>query len=193
MPLHIFEERYKAMISMCLEEEREFGIVYYDGSALKSTGCLARITEVMERYPDGRLDINTVGTRRFEIDEVHQDKSYMQATVDYFDDHDRHNPHVDTALQEQAYKLLVTIADLTKTELVDVSLADIKPQRMSFLIAGSSGFSNDEKQRFQEMRSTAERLEKGIEALDKIVERIRINLEVRKIVGGNGHLPELLP
>jgi Lon protease-like protein len=34
MPLHIFEERYKTMVSECLERNEPFGIVYFDGKQI---------------------------------------------------------------------------------------------------------------------------------------------------------------
>ncbi len=193
MPLHIFEERYKSMINKCLEEEKEFGIVHYDGSRLQSTGCLARIKRVTKCYPDGRMDIATIGTRRFQIREILEEKVYMEARVRFFDDHDLNSTSFDTVLHNKAVGLLFRIAELTGSEPVNLSVTGITPQQLSFIIAGSSGFTVNEKQRFQEMTSTSERLEKGIAALEKIVERIQINLDIRKIVGGNGHLPELLP
>ena len=39
VPLHIFEERYKTMIAECLEERREFGIVWLADDGLKEIGC----------------------------------------------------------------------------------------------------------------------------------------------------------
>ncbi|UCD81751.1 MAG: LON peptidase substrate-binding domain-containing protein, partial [Desulfobacterales bacterium] len=63
---------------------------------------------------------------------------------------------------------------------------DIKS--ISFLIAGCEGFSPEEKQRFLEMTSTSERLKKGVESLEKIIERMRITEEIHKIIGGNGSL-----
>jgi len=38
VPLHIFEERYKEMIGLCLEEHRDFGIVWMSDSELKDVG-----------------------------------------------------------------------------------------------------------------------------------------------------------
>jgi Lon protease-like protein len=43
LPLHIFEERYKQMISECLATNRSFGIVWFDGQAIRTMGCTARI------------------------------------------------------------------------------------------------------------------------------------------------------
>ena len=61
LPLHIFEERYKLMIGECLRENRQFGIVYFNGTDIQTAGCTASILKVMKRYEDGRLDILTRG------------------------------------------------------------------------------------------------------------------------------------
>ena len=68
MPLHIFEERYKRMIGHCLETEEPFGIVLRDddGSA-RRIGCTARVTEVLERFDDGRMDIVVTGEEPFRV------------------------------------------------------------------------------------------------------------------------------
>lgn len=68
MPLHIFEERYKRMIGHCLDTEEPFGVVFRDddGSA-RRIGCTARVTEVLERFEDGRLDIVVTGEEPFKV------------------------------------------------------------------------------------------------------------------------------
>jgi Lon protease-like protein len=77
LPLHIFEERYRLMIGRCVERGEPFGVVLIregrdtgplDGR-IASVGSTAIISEV-KRYPDGRLDIMTVGGRRFHITAV---------------------------------------------------------------------------------------------------------------------------
>jgi Lon protease-like protein len=192
LPLHIFEERYKTMIRECQQEEKEFGVVLYDGSEIKSIGCLAKITQISKKYDDGRMDILTQGTRRFMIDHVDEEKEYLQADVSYFDDDDFQDLIVSQEKHEQAIDLLRKIAELTRNNPDLVSNQEFSTQQLSFIIASIEGFTAQEKQEFLEMRSTAKRLDKGIEALDKLVERIRINDEIKKIIGGNGHLPELL-
>ena len=70
LPLHIFEERYKEMITECLEAqargaaEEEFGIVFAKDEKMETVGCSAHILEVTQRYEDGRLDIITLGKRK---------------------------------------------------------------------------------------------------------------------------------
>ena len=65
LPLHIFEDRYKQMILECTGEDKPFGIVLFDGQSIRSVGCMARITKVIKRYDDGRMDIMTRGSQRF--------------------------------------------------------------------------------------------------------------------------------
>ena len=67
VPLHIFEERYKELIGECLEEEREFGLVYADEDGLREIGTRAAVTEVMEEFDDGRLNVVVEGRDRFRL------------------------------------------------------------------------------------------------------------------------------
>jgi hypothetical protein len=91
LPLHIFEPRYRLMITMLAdkpEEERGFGIVALrpgrteaDGlSGIYEMGTMARITK-LEELPDGRFDIVTVGARRFSIDALDEDMPFTRAEV----------------------------------------------------------------------------------------------------------------
>jgi Lon protease-like protein len=68
LPLHIFEERYKRMIDRCLEAGEPFGVVFRDGDgSARRIGCEARVTEVTERFDDGRLNILVTGERPFRV------------------------------------------------------------------------------------------------------------------------------
>ena len=57
IPLHIFEPRYRELIAECLEEEREFGLILADDDGLREVGTRALVTEVLERFDDGRLNV----------------------------------------------------------------------------------------------------------------------------------------
>lgn len=89
LPLHIFEPRYREMINRCLDENLEFGVVLIKegpevgGSALPHlVGTTARIrSESVERHPDGRINIQVVGQRRFRIEELHFDRPYLTGSV----------------------------------------------------------------------------------------------------------------
>ncbi len=67
VPLHIFERRYRLMIDACIERDSPFGIVLRDGAGARSAGCSAEVTDVVERYEDGRLDIVVTGSNPFRV------------------------------------------------------------------------------------------------------------------------------
>ena len=43
---------------------------------------------MLREYPDGRLDILTLGRRRFEIVRLNEERSFLRGSVEFFDDED---------------------------------------------------------------------------------------------------------
>jgi len=187
LPLHIFEERYKQMTSECLSENRPFGIVLFDGPSIRPVGCMARITEVLKRYDDGRMDIMTRGGERFVIQELIEERAYMEAQVFFFEDGEE-------TPQEDLADLIQSALDLLRAE-VDIEVAfdpgglggQISPKQLSYAIAALEGFTPAERQGFLEMTSPSERLQKSVQALARIVTRNRLTREIQQLIGGNGH------
>src|SRR5579871_1675665 len=73
LPLRIFEERYKVMIGACQVTDQLFGVVLIrtgrevgDPAEPEQFGCTARMVRV-DRIPDGRMHILTVGEQRFHM------------------------------------------------------------------------------------------------------------------------------
>src|ERR687890_566460 len=89
VPLHIFEERYKLMIGECLERDREFGIVWLSDDGLKEIGCSARVSKVLERFDDGRLNVLVEGTTPFRLLRRIDDLPYPAGDVEPLDDEQR--------------------------------------------------------------------------------------------------------
>ena len=191
LPLHIFEERYKLMISECTAQDRPFGIVLFDGQAIHSVGCMARITEVVKRYDDGRMDIMTRGGERFVIRELIQDRAYMEARVFFFDDEqeDASEGNLESVV-ETALNLLKEAADIDIGFDPSIFDGSIHPKRLSYAIAALEGFEPAERQGFLEMTSSSERLNKCVQALSRIATRNRLTREIQKMIGGNGHPPK---
>ena len=81
LPLHIFEPRYKEMITECLEQKRPFGVVRSSDEGVADIGCTAEIVSVIKKYDDGRMDILARGVDRFEVIEVNEDRSFLQAEI----------------------------------------------------------------------------------------------------------------
>ena len=88
LPLHIFEDRYKEMVGDAIRDGSEFGIVLAKDDGILNAGCTVKVEKVLEMYPDGRMDILTRGQRRFEIVSLNEEKEYLRAEVEFFDDDD---------------------------------------------------------------------------------------------------------
>ncbi len=71
LPLHMFEPRYKALVSDALARDRLIGMIQpqraNEDSALYSVGCLGRIGE-FEALDDGRFNLVLTGEARFRVD-----------------------------------------------------------------------------------------------------------------------------
>jgi hypothetical protein len=99
LPLHIFEERYRAMIRdlnagpeprkfgvIAIRKGREAGAENIEGlQSLHEVGCVAAIRRADERA-DGRFDIQTVGTDRFRLLELDRSRPYFQGVIERLPD-----------------------------------------------------------------------------------------------------------
>src|SRR5690349_20180803 len=90
LPLHIFEERYKEMINICINENGVFGVVLLREGAEESeetihrVGTTARVVEV-ERLPQGRMNIVCRAEDRFRILRFAAQLPYWKGKVDVFE------------------------------------------------------------------------------------------------------------
>jgi len=181
LPLHIFEPRYKEMVAECLEKDLPFGMVRVKDSSLSVIGCSASILNVIKKYEDGRLDIAAEGMRRFEIKEVNQERSFLQADVTYFEDEPSLpvESDLDTVVQlhEQLFAVLGQSVDIARdTDLLSFQLANELPVDLDF------------KQALLEMKSEVERIETLIEYYRATIPKVEKTLIARQRASGNGHV-----
>ena len=111
VPLHIFEERYKLMIGRCVEEEREFGIVWLGDEGLKDVGCTARVAQVLERMDDGRMNILAQGGRPFRMLRRIDDLPYPAGDVEMLDDVDEGDEALAVTAREAYADLVERVTD----------------------------------------------------------------------------------
>jgi Lon protease-like protein len=191
LPLHIFEERYKIMIGECLEEDKEFGIVYFSGNDISQVGCGARIEKVLKVYDNGELDILTIGRERFFIKKIDDTKPYLEADVVFFDDDPMSQDSELMKLAGEGLKILKELDLMEESQLDYGKPEELGLKPISFLIAQNEGFTPDEKQKFLEMTSTPKRLEAGVKALHVVLERAKLTMSIHTIIGGNGDIKKL--
>jgi Lon protease-like protein len=152
IPLHIFEERYKTMLSRCLEHGSEFGIVWLDDAGLRPIGCACEVAEVLRRHDDGRLDIVARGTRPFRIEDQHERLVYPAGTVEFLGDR---NETVDDKVASEVH---AAYADLVK-QATDREPDEAEIAAMSaYQMAATVEFGLDAKQGLLDLRSETARL-----------------------------------
>lgn len=182
LPLHIFEDRYKEMIGEVVRDRTEFGVVQAGEKGILNIGCSAIVDQVVNRYPDGRLDVVAVGRRRFEITDLDQTRAFLQATVQFFDD--ELEPAVPPQLQVTA--VAGANALLAVEGRNDEFLSDYSVPLLSFKVANHIS-DLPLRQTLLAMRSEAERLRQLNEFLPPYIARVKRTMHVRKVAPTNGH------
>jgi Lon protease-like protein len=181
LPLHIFEPRYKEMIGECLSHDRPFGMVRAKENALSAIGCSARIINVIKKYEDGRLDIAAEGAQRFQIIQVNQERSFLQAEVAFFDDEPSivSKSAADTVIElhEQLFAMMGQTVEVERDAAY-----------LSFRLAQDLPVDLDFKQTLLEMKSETERVEILTEYYRATIPKIENSLRVRQRASGNGHV-----
>ncbi len=152
VPLHIFEERYKTMMARVMEEEGEFGIVWVSDDGLRPVGCACEIAEVLERMPDGRLNLVARGTRPFRIEARQEELPYPAGTVEFLEDKVE---EADPALASKAHE---AYADLVRQATDRTPDMDEIGAMSAYQMAATVEFGLDAKQGLLDLRSEAARL-----------------------------------
>jgi Lon protease-like protein len=180
VPLHIFEERYKLMIGECLENDSEFGIVWLSDEGLRDIGCTARITRVIERFEDGRMNILVEGDQPFRLLRRIEDMPYPAGDVELLEDFD---PDADPELAEQArarYAELVEAATEDKPDLAEIAGLD------AYGMAATVEHPAEAKQALLELRAENDRLRMVDEMFRTAIKRVAYAEEAAERAQTNG-------
>lgn len=150
-PLHIFEERYKIMINEAIKNDTAFGIVANLGNELARTGCLVKVSKVINTYEDGSFDIIVKGLSRFLLfgTKKHVD-DYLVATYKIFIDDEF---QLEEELYLSTFEKLKQVFELTNLELEDAFWENLaNATYKSFKIAEKAGLNLNQRQELVLMR-----------------------------------------
>ncbi len=181
--LHIFEPRYRSMISRAFADRNEFGVVRQTGERLERFGCAATVREIKERFEDGRFNVEAMGTRRFEIRTLDSSEECLQAAVEFLSD--------DDPAQADAVKVQRLLDAATKVlGFVGSGVRHWDPNHpwLSFRIAGDLPLPVDTKQSLLEMRSEVDRVRALTQYFRAVIAKRRRRSEWSRKVGSNGKL-----
>jgi Lon protease-like protein len=187
--LHVFEPRYKQMITECLETGEGFGVTLIAEGAEAGdpnvrphdVGSIAEILDV-QPLPFGRYYVSTVGRRRFRIREVVSREPYLLAEVDLIDEPetpaDREIDELLPAVRARFAEYIALLVEYSGQES-NVDLPD-DPQEASYVVGDMLQVAERVKQRLLELSDTKARLRAEVDFLERLLPQLRRLLERQK-------------
>jgi Lon protease-like protein len=185
--LHIFEDRYKQLISEINKEKKLFGIPPVIGNKISETGTQVAIEQIVRQYDDGKMDITIKGVSVFRILEVIESipaKLYSGAIV-------KHLPNEEYSNGRQLKAVLDAVRELHR--LLNISKDFKKPDEelISYDIAHHAGLSFNEEYELLNLLREDQRLEYLRRHLKKIIPVVAGAEALKKKIQMNGHFKEL--
>jgi uncharacterized protein len=184
LPLHVFEPRYRALVTDCLAADARFGVVLIErghevggGDARFALGTAAQIVQAGE-MPDGRWGLVTVGTERLVVHEWLPDDPYPRARVSV---RPEVPPARDPSAAIDAARSALARMHALRAELGlpahtgDVLVSD-DVTRASFEAAILSGLGPLDAQSLLDLDDPVERLERTAELVESEIEVLRFRL-----------------
>lgn len=185
--LHIFEPRYKQLISECHTAKRPFGIPTVIDSRLQEYGSLVEISELTRVHENGEMDIKTKGIKIFCILEVIKevpDKLYSGAIVTYPDNYESGNPEV-------MRKVMSGIRELHQLLKVSKDFIKEDDKIKSYDVAHHIGLSLEEEYELLGLFDERQRQEYLKRHLIKAIPMLAGMEQLKKKIKLNGHFKNL--
>jgi Lon protease-like protein len=184
-PLHIFEPRYRELIGECLDFGNDFGLLLEDDEGMREVGTRCNVIEVIDRFPDGRLNVVVEATARFQLLEVTAGRSFRTAEVATLPDES------DTPSEEEVEEVLAAYARVVAAAEAELDDLDLDADSVAYQIAARIDFGTEVKQGLLELRSERERVVKLAPMLNQAAEAVEREREIRTRASGNGRVEPL--
>jgi uncharacterized protein len=185
--LHIFEPRYKQLISECHAAKKPFGIPTVIENKVQEFGSMVEITELSKVYDSGEMDIKTKGVKVFRILEMIEeipDKLYGGAIVNYPDNYEKGVP-------ELMRKVMVSIRELHQLLKVDKDFKKEDGELTSYEVAHHIGLSLEEEYELLNLLDERQRQEYLKRHLVKSIPMVAGMEQLKEKIKLNGHFKNL--
>ncbi|SFF20911.1 LON peptidase substrate-binding domain-containing protein [Thermoflexibacter ruber] len=186
--LHIFEPRYKQLVNDCINQKATFGIPVFLENKIQEIGVEVQITALVNRYPDGRMDIKTRGERIFRLKSFFNPmlgKMHAGGEVEFLEteeDSDMLQRLLFIEAVSQLYEILNVKAELKS----DVPF-------LSYQYAHKIGLSLKQEYELLTLLAESERIDYLIEHLRKSIPIVREMERTKQVIRMNGHFKNLDP
>lgn len=186
--LHIFEPRYKQLIQECHESKKSFGIPTVINNNLNEIGTLVELTDIVQIYPNGEMDIRAMGLSVFRVLEVIKsvpDKPYSGAIVNYPENEQ------DMGNRELMQRVIKGVKELHR--LLNISKDFKKPEEQlkSYDVAHHAGLSLEEEYELLGLLREIQRQEYLKRHLHKVLPMLMEMEQLKEKVKLNGHFRNL--
>jgi Lon protease-like protein len=186
LPLHIFEDRYRALVETCLRGDGRFGVILIErghevggGDTRFGVGTVARIVEAA-RTPDGRFLVAAVGTDRLRIKRWLPDDPFPRAEIDLIGDPKR-VPTAAAERRDDVQRLLARVLAMSaeigeSTAPVEAAQLDPDPLRASYEASALAPIGPLDAQRLLEADDPGDRLDRLLSILVDAAEVLELRL-----------------
>jgi Lon protease-like protein len=186
--LHIFEPRYKQLINECYTEGKPFGIPTVINNKLNEMGTLVRITEMVNTYENGEMDIKTQGVLVFRVLEMIRsipDKLFSGAIVNYPENIEG------PGKRELMQKVVKAIRELHRMLNIEKDFHKSDDELTSYDVAHHAGLSLEEEYELLGLFREEQRQEYLKRHLGKVLPVIAEMEILKERVKLNGHFKNL--
>src|SRR5688500_18615374 len=189
--LHIFEPRYKQLITECHAANKLFGIPSVIDNKVQDYGTLIRMNEITKVHDNGEMDIKTTGEKVFRILEVLKevpDKLYSGAIVTYPENYEQGNPEVMrrviNSIQE-LHRLLIVQKDFKK-ETEHLNTYDVA-HHIGLSIQEEYDLLNlfDERQRQEYLKRHLAKVIPMVAEMEQLKLKVKLNGHFKNLSGFN--------
>jgi Lon protease-like protein len=197
--LHVFEPRYKQMITECVESGESFGVVLIrEGKEAgdpsvepHQIGSIAEIVEVTP-LPFGRYYVSTIGRQRFRITKIVSREPYLTVDAEMLEETNPNEAEL-LDLKDQVRDAFLEYLELIVEFSGQQTSVDLPgdPQTTSYLVGDALQVADTLKQRLLEIDSTKQRLRMELSFLRRLLPQLRALLEQRAAeLEARGERPE---
>jgi len=181
--LHIFEPRYKELISECLKDRLTFGIPAYLNERIPGMGTEVDIIDLVRKYENGEMDITVKGKNIFKIINFYKktpNKLYSSAEVENIEvKYDSDSIVIKNVLKK--------LQDLFRFAGLDKQINFNPEQHVSYLVAHTVGLSLEQEYELLSIDNEKKRLEYISEHLTKILPIVSEFEQMKEKIKMNGH------
>lgn len=185
--LHIFEPRYKQLISECVAQKKPFGIPVVLDKQMQEFGTLVTVDSIAKQYEGGEMDIHTRGTKVFRLLELVReipDKLYSGAIVTY--------PETDSQADPLAMKKLMgKVRELFRLLQVNKDFGRPDEELDSYAIAHHIGLTTEQEFELLKLFSEKQRKEFIKRHLHKAIPLLSGVEQLKQRIQLNGHFKNL--